>query len=585
MKRRVSSKVVSGSGGQDFVEDGGTNHSVVDGRFNILPQARSKVSVDDRFSAMLTDPSFGSLEVRDKYGRKGKRRVSDNVAELYELKKSDVDSSDEKDLKKKPSRKDLDDLNSMAKKASDREGLHQGAKRGDSSSSALKQIEHRQASASDANLDDSVMSKLKTRDIRSAMNDWTSGSSSSSSSSVSGGSSDDDSDADGFGGVGGIAASATSTIPEGEETRRLAVLHLDWDRISAKDIFAMLHSFLPPSRGLLSVTVYPSEFGKEQMATERTSGPVVKLQPKSNKEQNKKSLISSKSSGADAEADFDDDTLRAYELNKLRYYYAVAEFDSAETASAVYEQCDGVEFEASSNVLDLRFIPDTTTFDGDDVRDSATSMPTTYVAPIFTTSALQMSKVQLTWDDDDPKRSVLKGDKHGRINYADFLASGSSSDDNVGQGGNSSDDDTSRIRPEKRMAYASLLDSLHSQGDHEGESSAIEMKFDDNVQRRADSVLAAFSGDPTGINNSKKNKKKGNAEEDSLYVDDIEVSLRLIEFTLFSAHPISIAPIFYFELHTELQWDPNDPYHAEELEKVAFAFMLKFVNEQLMFLF
>jgi hypothetical protein len=525
MNKRLGRNAAADSGGQvsgrDFVADVGTKHSAVDGRFNILPQARSKVAVDDRFSAMLTDPSFGSLEVRDKYGRKGKRRVNDNVAELYELEKADVDSNYENDSKQSSSQIMHKEPNSAAKKVSGRERRHRVDKDGDSS----KQVAQRRAPASDADFDDGVMSKLKMRDIRSAMNDWTSGSSSSSnSSSVSGGSSDDDTDADGFGGVGGIAASATSTIPEGQETRRLAVLHLDWDRISAKDIFAMLHSFLPPSRALLSVTVFPSEFGKEQMASERTSGPVVKLQPKTKGGKSNKSLISSSSSGADAEADFDDDALRAYELNKLRYYYAVAEFDTAETASAVYEQCDGVEFEASSNVLDLRFIPDATTFDDDIVRDSATSMPTTYAAPVFTTSALQMSKVQLTWDDDDPKRSVLKGDKHGRINYADFLASGSSSDDNAGQGGNSSDDDTSRLRPEKRMAYASLLDSLHSQGADGGESSAIELRFDDNVQRRADSVLAAFSGDPNGVTASKKIKTKGKVEEDSLYVDDVEVS-------------------------------------------------------------
>lgn len=529
MKKNIN-KSVPGNGGQrsvrDPVADGGTQHSAVDGRFNILPQARSKVAVDERFSAMLTDPSFGSLEVRDKYGRKGKRRVSDNVAELYELEKGDVESSDEKHSQQKSSKKKHDGSVSATKTLNSDEANHRIDKRVSSAGPALKQVAQRSAPASDANLDDGVMSKLKTRDIRSAMNDWTSGSSSSSS-SASGGSSDDDSDAEGFGGVGGIAASATSTIPEGEETRRLAVLHLDWDRITAKDIFAMLHSFLPPSRGLLSVTVYPSEFGKEQMASERTSGPVVKSQSKSKGKKSKDSLISSSSSGADAEADFDDDALRAYELNKLRYYYAVAEFDSAETASAVYEQCDGVEFEASSNVLDLRFIPDSTTFDADDVRDSSTSMPTTYAAPVFTTSALQMSKVQLTWDDDDPKRSVLKGDKHGRINYADFLASGSSSDDNAGQGGNSSDDDTSRLRPEKRKAYASLLDSLHSQVADGGESSAIEMTFDDNIQRRADTVLAAFSGDTNGTSASKKNKKNGKAEEDSLYVDDVEASLQM----------------------------------------------------------
>lgn len=46
--------------------------------------------------------------------------------------------------------------------------------------------------------------------------------------------------------------------------------------------------------------------------------------------------------------------LRAYERSKLRWYYAIAEFDSARTASAVYEGCDGIEFARSSNVMDLR---------------------------------------------------------------------------------------------------------------------------------------------------------------------------------------------------------------------------------------
>jgi hypothetical protein len=270
-----------------------------------------------------------------RYGRKGKRRVSDNVAELYELQSGAADDSDGEHAVKHIS-------GSKVKTTADRQSLPSGRI-----------------------MDDGVMSKLKAQDIRSAMNDWSSGSSSSSDSG-SGSSSGEESDADGFGGVGGIAAAAASTIPEGHETRRLAVLHLDWDRISAKDIFAMLHvrncflrlasathclpslycaifspfphfplqSFLPPSRRLLSVAVYPSgwfsestlvsmrsqcppEFGKEQMAAERTSGPVVKQQPKS-KKKSKESLITAGSSGADASADFDDDALRAYELSKLR---------------------------------------------------------------------------------------------------------------------------------------------------------------------------------------------------------------------------------------------------------------------------
>jgi hypothetical protein len=60
----------------------------------------------------------------------------------------------------------------------------------------------------------------------------------------------------------------------------------------------------------------------------------------------------------DDENGFDVVALRAYELSKLRYYFAVAECDSVETADALYQQLDGVEFGHSSMVFDLRFVPD-----------------------------------------------------------------------------------------------------------------------------------------------------------------------------------------------------------------------------------
>ena len=160
-------------------------------------------------------------------------------------------------------------------------------------------------------------------------------------------------------------------VKTGDETLRIAVMNCDWTLIKAVDILAILRSFAP---GVEKVSIYPSEFGKERMENEEKHGPAL------------------------MGGELDEEALRRYELETMKYYYAVAEFDCLETARRVYDDCDALEIERTSNVLDLRFVPDELKFPYDPT-DVATQVPKQYKMLDYYTKALQQSRVSLTWDE------------------------------------------------------------------------------------------------------------------------------------------------------------------------------------------
>jgi len=61
---------------------------------------------------------------------------------------------------------------------------------------------------------------------------------------------------------------------------------------------------------------------------------------------------------------------------------------------------------SSSNILDLRFVPDEVSFDEDTPRDEATRIPPDYKPPkAFYSKARMDTRVEIEWDKDDPKRA------------------------------------------------------------------------------------------------------------------------------------------------------------------------------------
>jgi hypothetical protein len=256
--------------------------------------------------------------------------------------------------------------------------------------------------------------------------------------------------------VEGALPEAAAEVPTGEATSRLAVVNLDWDNIRAQDIMAVAASFVPEGGRILDVAIYPSEFGRERMEREEMEGPpreIFQPQMKGKRLPDKPvvtpvvdvpAVDSDNSSSEDEEikkkllqedegVDFDSTALRQYQLERLRYFYAVIQCSSVGVARALYDSMDGHEYLSSANFFDMRFIPENVDFDMDCPRETCAEIAPGYKPTEFTTDALMHSNVKLTWDADDTKRKDVQKRAFSRkeIDENDLLAyigSGSSSE-------------------------------------------------------------------------------------------------------------------------------------------------------------
>lgn len=414
----------------DDEEDDRFRAVAFDPRFQRFPREKSKVTVDDRFKDMFENPEFQVGSTKDKRGKKGKKKLVDEARRYYRLQGDEQPATGASDSQ---------DLQEMEV---DTDALRWARMRGLAGPSSSESSESSDEDVEDNQLEDGVLDE----NVEALYEDW---------------------------GVGAYAANPNEDVPMlPDATKRLACVDLDWEHIKAVDILAVLQSFVPDGGSIVSVTVYPSDYGLEKMAEEKQSGP---------KQIWKSTVEGGKSDVSDEDGALDTARLRYYERSKLRWYYAIVVCSNVRTAEAIYNECDGMEYMKTANVFDLRFVPDDQSFKDRVVRETATHIPADYVAPVFQTKALQHTNVELTWDkvDDDRKKTLsrkLKDDDLKDEDFKTYLASASDSSDEEGV-----DTVPGEDHEDIRKRYQSLLSKdpmaaerqgtkewgIHEQSDHD----------------------------------------------------------------------------------------------------------------------
>jgi hypothetical protein len=533
-------------------------HIASDPRYRRTTKKAPLAKVDKRFQAVFKDKDFATNVAVDKFGRKIEVKNT-GLNKLYD--DEDDDEEEEKPVQKK---------SAASKKAA-----------------AAKPVVVEEEEEEEEDAEDST-------DIGSTddeMND------------------EPDSDEgeldDGY--IAGSIANTAAPVAE-KPTRRIAMMNMEWEQLRAVDMLAVMRSFCPAEGAVHSVSIYPSEFGKQRMAQESSFGPVDLFRALESKEETRFPVEEEGMEGleglewveeddedhemdedeelelADAEEDAEDDAeddiaaamkasaaqegaevdqdaesevdasdielddmieendgsegidmnkLREYELTKLRYFYAIVECDSAETALKIYKEADGLEYESTSNVFDLRFVPDEQVFDEATLRDRATVVPANHQPPNYQTAALQQTNVKCTWDREDPLRAkILRQNFEPGTYKADdvsvFLASesdeeGYGTDVPVSESEDSSDDEqddgrvirkengkkTVLLKRRLRTSFSDILSEIYGGANKEA-------KKQKEMQKRVDKANRALKGE-------EDEEESESEEEESSDSDDQEI--------------------------------------------------------------
>ncbi|KAF7723565.1 pre-rRNA-processing protein esf1 [Apophysomyces ossiformis] len=428
-----------------------------DPRFLRPKKKDMKVAIDKRFSAMMHSKEFGSGPKVDKYGR----RLEGNTAEKEMKRFYRIEDEEEEEYSDEENKS----LEQLEKELAEDEG----------------NLEDEVSDEEESSISKKTYDPMRGKGVISSSEE-----SSSDEEEVEEEEKEEEEDDD-----------KQPRIAEGEETRRLAAVNMDWDKIKAVDILKVMNTFKPANSVVKSVSIYPSEFGKERLAKEDMEGPPREIFRDRKQEDNESdeeeitedSIVKNQVEEGDG-AEFDQEALRNYQRERLRYYYAVIECDTAATAKAIYKACDGSEYESSANFFDLRYIPDDMTFD-DEPKETATTAPENYKPTNFVTEALQHSKVKLTWDQDDPDRIQLTRrefteDDLKDLDFDAYLASSSEDE--------SEDESVDALREKYRKLLAgsnggSAFDNKQGEADDDEEEGDMEISFTPGLSEKAGAAV------------------------------------------------------------------------------------------------
>lgn len=379
--------------------------SLYDPRFILPSLKKNKIKVDERFSKeelkKLNVTATGKKAKVDRYGRKLKDTGDEVYDKYFEEEKKEEDFEFESDAES-GSEADSESGSDSESENTEEATIEKVKKREVEPKSDEEEESDEEESDSE---EETFVDRARGEGLQSD-------------------SSDDSDDSDSFNFESDSEIEVEEEKPEeGDPSSTFAVVNLDWDNVRAVDLMATFASFVPKGGLIKSVSIFPSEYGKEQMQKEEIEGP-----PKDLFKSKKKQVDSDSDSDEeldlqnqedlekaarklyeedDGEQDYDSKALRRYQLQRLRYYYAVVVCDSISTAKNIYDNCDGSEYESTANIFDLRYVPEGMEFD-DEPKDMCTKIPSSYRPDsAFVTDALQHSKVKLTWDETPKERMTL----------------------------------------------------------------------------------------------------------------------------------------------------------------------------------